>query len=155
MGVERMVTVRAFLAGIMQGSLPGDAIHDQDYRKRIARALRAAFPSLEVVDPWALYPDSVGYDDARAREVFLRNIAEAARCDFLVAYLPEASMGTAVEMWAAYQAGKPVVTISPLKRNWVVRYLSSLVFPDLEAFEEAARDGRLARALRAAGREAT
>lgn len=145
------MTVRAFLAGIMQGSLSGDAIHEQDYRGRIAQVLQEVFPGLEVVDPWALYPDSQGYDDARAREVFRRNIEEAARCDFLVAYLPEASMGTALEMWAAYQAGKPVVVISPLERNWVVRYLSTLVLPDLEAFVEAARDGRLARALRAAG----
>ena len=36
---------------------------------------------------------------------------EAARADVLIAYVPEASMGTAVEIWEAYRAGKPILTI--------------------------------------------
>jgi len=135
--------MRVFIAGIMQGSLQGNGIHGQDYRERIARVLEEAYPGVEIVDPWALYPDSLGYDDETSKRVFLQNVAEAAEADLLVAYLPQASMGTAVEMWAAYTAGKPVVTISPLGRNWVVRYLSRLVVEDLEAFEQAVRGGLL------------
>jgi len=139
--------MKVFIAGIMQGSLHDDGIHDQDYRQRIARVLKEAFRNVEVVDPWALYPDSLGYNDEVGKEVFLKNAAEAAEADLLVAYLPQASMGTAIEVWQAHTAGKPVVTVSPLDRNWVVRHLSDLVFGDLEAFEEAARDGRLSRLL--------
>ena len=69
--------------------------------------------------------------------------AEAARADVLIAYLPEASMGTAVEMWEAHRAGKPVLTISPLAENWVVRFLSTRVFPSLVAFESFVAEGEL------------
>jgi hypothetical protein len=60
-----------------------------------------------------------------------------------VAYLPEASMGTAVEMWEAHRAGKLVLAITPLARNWVVRFLSHRVYHDLAEFEEAVRSGEL------------
>jgi len=43
-------------------------------------------------------------------------------------------MGTALEMNAAYQAGIPVIAISPLRENWVIRAVSNRVFPDLECF---------------------
>jgi hypothetical protein len=59
----------------------------------------------------------------------------ASQVDLVVAYAPEASMGTAIEMWEAFQAGVPLITISPMTANWVVRHLSSVVLPDLEAFQ--------------------
>jgi len=43
-------------------------------------------------------------------------------------------MGTALEMNAAYQAGIPVIAISPMRENWVIRAVSNRVFPDLESF---------------------
>jgi hypothetical protein len=43
-------------------------------------------------------------------------------------------MGTAIEMWQAYQAGIPLVTISPMSANWVVKYLSDVLLPDVDAF---------------------
>ena len=33
-------------------------------------------------------------------------------------------MGTAIEMWEAYQHGAAVVTISPMRHNWAVKFLS-------------------------------
>jgi hypothetical protein len=70
-----------------------------------------------------------------------------AEVDVLIAYVPEASMGTAIEMWEAHRHGRTVVTISPLKHNWAVRFLSHELYPDLDEFERALSDGRLARRL--------
>ena len=58
----------------------------------------------------------------------------AATADVLVAYVPEASMGTAIEMWQAFKAGAHVFTISPLAENWVVKFLSQRVFATLDEF---------------------
>jgi hypothetical protein len=46
-------------------------------------------------------------------------------------------------MWEAFRAGAPVVTISPMAANWVVRHLSDVVLPDLAAFEEWVAGGGL------------
>ncbi len=63
--------------------------------------------------------------------------------DVLLAYLPEASMGTAIEMWEAYQHGAVVISISPLKHNWAVKFLSHILYADIAEFEAAANDGSL------------
>ncbi len=55
----------------------------------------------------------------------------------LLAFVPEASMGTAIEMWQAYTAGRTVITISPLELNWTVRFLSHEIYATVEAFEDA------------------
>ena len=52
-------------------------------------------------------------------------------------------MGTAIEMWEAYSHGKVVISISPLKHNWVIRLCSHFVCPDLEAFEKALETNQL------------
>jgi len=67
----------------------------------------------------------------------------ASQADLLVAYAPKASMGTAIEMWQAYGSSAPVITISPMAANWVVRYLSAAVLPDLAAFRSWLADGGL------------
>ena len=133
-----------FLAGIMQGSRREEAMHDQDYRKRLKELLEDHVPGAEVYCPLQTHPGSFGYTHAKGRDVFLHHNRMAAQCDVLVAYLPEASMGTAVEMWEAYRAGRAVLVISPLGRNWVVKYLSDRVYSTLEEFEEAARRGEVA-----------
>ena len=61
----------------------------------------------------------------------------AAASDLLIAYVPTANMGTALEMYVAHERGVPVVTISPLAENWVVRALSRRVYPDLGSFMRA------------------
>ena len=52
-------------------------------------------------------------------------------------------MGTSIEMYEAYRAGKLVVTISPLAANWVVRLYSHVIVPDLAAFEALLASGQL------------
>ncbi len=65
----------------------------------------------------------------------------------LLAFVPEASMGTAIEMWQAYTAGRTVITISPLELNWTVRFLSHEIYATVEAFEDALSCGAFARRL--------
>ncbi len=127
--------MRVFIAGIMQGSRTDDRVTDQSYRQFITRVLRENLNPLQIIDPWALHPDSEAYDRERAYATFMQMNAEAGKADVLVAYLPQASMGTAIEMWEAHRAGARVYAISPMTENWVVKLLSTQVFPSLEAFE--------------------
>lgn len=126
--------MRVFLAGVMQASLAGKGIVDQAYRNAIGDALLAKWPELEVIDPLVLHPNSVEYDDEAARTTLFALAALAGSCDVVVAYVPQASMGTALEMNAAYEKGVPVIAISPLRENWVIRAMATKVFPDMSAF---------------------
>jgi hypothetical protein len=133
-----------FLAGIIQGSIPDAEIHPQDYRVRIKAAIERAFPGADIYCPVEDHPASLGYGPGESRRVFFDLMACAGRSDVLIAYVPEASMGTAVEMWEAHRRGRVVVAVSPLARNWVIRFLADAVVCDLVAFEEFVEDGRLA-----------
>jgi hypothetical protein len=137
-----------FLAGIIQGSLAESAIHSQDYRPAIKRLLAECLPQAQVYCPVAAHPNSLAYDDARGRSVFLDHVRMARESDLVVAYLPSASMGTAIELWEAHRHGTPTVAITPLAVNWVVRFLCDLVVADLDEFAAACRDGRVAALLR-------
>jgi hypothetical protein len=133
-----------FVAGIMQGSHTGKVMHDQDYRQRITRLLAEHFPDAEVYDPLANHRGSMGYDKLTGREVFFHHNRMCRDIDVLVAFVPSASMGTAIEMWEAHQHGAAVVTISPLTHNWAVKFLSHALYADETAFETALRSGALA-----------
>lgn len=140
--------LRIFIAGIMQGSRVEKSLHGQDYREEIAKILRRAFPSADLYDPRAAHKNSPDYSNETGRETFLRHNRQCAEAvDLLVAYLPEASMGTAIEMWEAWKNKAYVVSISPMDRNWAVKFLSHRIYPDLAAFEDAAQNGELARLL--------
>jgi hypothetical protein len=136
--------MRVFIGGVVQGSNRGNEIDDQSYRRAIARTIKDRHPTAEIVDPMLLHPDSTGYDGGLARQVLFGMAEEAARCDVVIAFLPQASMGTALEMVRAYDAGVPVVSISPMTEGWFVRFLSQRLFPTLQAFEGWVRSGGLA-----------
>jgi hypothetical protein len=139
--------MQVFIAGIMQGSRLDRYIDGQDYRRIIAEAILDRHPEAEIVDPNELHPLGVEYDDDLAKRTLLDMADLAGRCDLVVAYAPRASMGTAIEMWQAFQAGVPLVTISPMAANWVVRHLSDVVLPDLEAFRSWMAGGGLDRLM--------
>jgi hypothetical protein len=139
--------MRFFLAGIMQGSHVESAMHSQDYRQHIAALLEQHFSGAEIYDPRAKHADSLGYDKLTGREVFFRHNLMCREIDVLVAFVPQASMGSAIEMWEAYQHGAAIVTISPLRHNWAVKFLSHALFADLAEFETAIASGKLARRI--------
>jgi molybdopterin converting factor small subunit len=141
---------RVFIGGIMQGSRRENTIDAQDYRRIIGDCLRAQLAQVEVIDPFQLHPDSVAYERAQARQTLITLAHEAGRADAVIAFVPEASMGTALEMWEAYRGRKPIFTISPLQHNWVVQCLSTRVFDNIEEFCAYVNSGDFERALRQA-----
>src|SRR5579871_2011633 len=100
--------MRFFLAGIMQGSHRGPLLHNQDYRRRIEELLLEHFPTAEVYDPLANHADSLSYDDETGSRVFFYHNRLCREVDVVLAFVPEASMGTAIEMWEANQSGRIV-----------------------------------------------
>ena len=139
---------RVFVGGIMQGSIQEMAIHGQDYRTRIADLVRRHYPGVEILDPFALHPDSVEYNREKAIETFMAMLDQAAAADVLIAYLPEASLGTAAEIWRTYAAGKPVYVLSPMVHNWMLWATATRIFEDWEALESFVSQGSLAPHLR-------
>ncbi len=135
--------MRVFIAGIMQGSRNDADIEGQDYRREIAQVIGRHIPDAEVLDPFKLHPDSVTYGPEQAKQTLLELATLAGQVDVLVAYVPSASMGTAIEMWYAYQGGARVYTISPMVDNWVVLSFSECIFPDMAAFVEFVASGEL------------
>ncbi|HEY1784094.1 MAG TPA: hypothetical protein VGG30_01050 [Pirellulales bacterium] len=127
----------------MQGSLREAALHSQDYRQQVAGLLAGAFPEADIYDPLAQHAGSIDYDDATGRQVFFHHNCLCREVDVVVAFVPEASMGTAIEMWEAHRYGRVVIAISPLAHNWAVRFLSHAVYPDVETFAAALADGRV------------
>ena len=126
--------MKIFIAGIMQGSKQGQGIHSQDYRRIIRDAVRISHPDAEIIDPFSLFPDSVTFDDGRAKQVLFELATRAEASDIVIAYLPSASMGTALEMIRAYDRSKAIITISPIEKNWFINALSARIFPSLELF---------------------
>jgi hypothetical protein len=139
--------MKIFLAGIIQGSIAEAAIHSQDWRGPIKEALARHVPEAEVYCHYTQHPQSIGYDLPQLKATLEDGLRRAAQCDLLVAYLPSASMGTALEMYEAARHGAAVLTITPLSANWVVRAYSDHIFPDLQAFEAFLSTGSLAELL--------
>lgn len=143
-----MSKTRLFIGGIMQGSSREMAMCSQDYRTEIAGIIRQCHPDIEIVDPFQLHPDSVTYERKQAVETFLAMLDRAAQADILVAYLPQASLGTAVEIWQACRAGKPTIVISPMSNNWMLWATATHLVPDIPAFAQFIAEGRLIPYLR-------
>lgn len=140
--------MQIFIAGIMQGTRLDDQIDSQSYRQQIAAALQAHIPDASVFDPWVLNPNSVAYDEDRARQTFLTMTREAAKADMLIAYLPRPSMGTAMEMWEAFNAGLYIIAVTPLIHHWAVRFTANEILPDLETLLADIENGRISQILR-------
>ena len=142
--------MRVFLAGIMQGSHRAATLHDQDYRSRLARLLTEHLADVEIYDPLADHQNSLDYHDELACDVFMRHNQLCGEVDVVIAFVPEASMGTAIEMWEAYRNNKIVLTISPLEHNWAIKVCSNKVYRDFDEFEHALVTGDIARQIEAA-----
>jgi hypothetical protein len=146
---EDKMTAHIFIAGVMQGARLDNQIHAQDYRTRITTALRTHVPGVHITDPWELNPDSVNYDEQRARHTFLSMTRLAGEADLLIAYLPTISMGTAMEMWQAHQAHTYIIVVTPFVHHWAVRFTADEILPDLDSLLAAIADGRIQRLLAA------
>ena len=146
--------MRIFLAGIMQGSHRGAAaLHDQHYRGRLKDLLAQHLPGAEVYDPLADHADSLEYNDEVGRATFMKHNQMCGEVDVVLAVVPEASMGTAVEMWEAHRNDRVVITVSPMAHNWTVKFLSDEIFATEDELADAITSGRLAARLAELGVE--
>ena len=138
--------MRFFLSGVIQGSITGVGMNDQSYRDVLKGLLRAAFPApAHTLDcPIELYPDSMGYSFDEGKRAFEDLVALAAGADAIIAYLPAASNGTAIEIWEAAKRDTPIFTISPMVENWVIKFYSTRVFPTMGDFSAFVHSGELA-----------
>ena len=172
---ERISSPVVCIAGVVQGAREGADTADQSYRDRIRAAVLARYPGATVFCPvTALHESFAGNADKLAgefkslqaqpvvmetempglvlavRERFRELVRVCERADVLVAYVPaELSMGTAMEMWAAYSNGRPVVTISPMNQNLAIVSTSTILLPSLAEFEALVSAGGLDRHLSA------
>jgi nucleoside 2-deoxyribosyltransferase len=125
---------KIFLSGVIQGSALGRNIHSQEYRQQIRAILREAMPESEIYDPFDGHEYSIDYDDEQGKQTFFHHVKMVQESDLVIAYLPHASLGTAIEIWESYQRGIPVWIISPMSTNWLVRFCSNKVFADIDSF---------------------
>ena len=134
--------MKIFISGIMQGQRLDNQIGSQSYRTLISSALRTYVPDVDIIDPWVLHPNSVDYDDDKARQTFRELVRLAGTADLLLAYIPRMSMGSAMEMWEAFQQGVYTITVTPHIHHWAIKYTSDEVLPDLEALLVMIENGR-------------
>jgi hypothetical protein len=134
--------LRVFLAGVMQANRQDTLMESQDYRLTLSEALRRHIPDVQLIDPWAENPGSLAYDDDQARHTFLTMTSKASEADLLIAYLPLPSMGTAMEMWQAYQGNTYIIAITPYVHHWAIRFTANEVLPDLESLLGWLENGR-------------
>lgn len=142
-----VANMHVFIAGVMQGVRQDDQIDSQDYRVRISDSLRRHIPQVYITDPWAMNPNSVNYDADKARRTFLKMTKVASQADLLIAYLPIPSMGTAMEMWEAFQAGTYIIAVSPLIHHWALRFTANEILPDLDSLIGEIENGRIQQLL--------
>lgn len=135
--------MRVFLAGIMQANRRDNQIESQNYRVRITAALNSHSRDIEIVDPWALNPNSVNYDAEQAHQTFHAMTKLAGTADLLIAYLPEVSMGTAMEMWEAYHRNTYIIAITPFIHHWAIRFTANEILPDLDTLLAEIENGRI------------
>eukprot|EP00929_Paragymnodinium_shiwhaense_P013943 TRINITY_DN121795_c0_g1_i1.p2 TRINITY_DN121795_c0_g1~~TRINITY_DN121795_c0_g1_i1.p2 ORF type:complete len:165 (+),score=40.13 TRINITY_DN121795_c0_g1_i1:123-617(+) len=144
-----------FLSGVMQGQKTNgtniEGTVNQDYRQIIKDAVLAADATAKVVEPWDLvfaevakiYPKDTPQADmfkenAHVRQCFGLCVDAAAAADVVISYLPEASMGSAVEIHAARAAGRQILIVAPgsIARNWVVRSYADHIFESIDELQE-------------------
>ncbi|MBN2416445.1 hypothetical protein JXO52_11415 [bacterium] len=132
--MEVTANMQFFIAGIIQGSIQGTSVFDQNYRQVIKSVLAQTFPECTIVCPVENHPSSVDYPTEKAASVFHEHVRIVTESTALIVYLPEASMGSSIEMWEARRAGVPIVSITPMLTNWVVRILSDRICDSLDDF---------------------
>ncbi len=134
--------LRVFIAGVMQANRHDPSMESQDYRLLLSEALRRHIPNVQLIDPWAENPNSLEYTEEQARHTFVTMTNMASEADLLIAYLPLPSMGTAMEMWQAYQANTYIIAVTPFVHHWAIRFTANEILPDLESLIGWLENGR-------------
>lgn len=141
---RRMADKHFFIAGTMQGSRRDNIDVDQTYRREIESIIHECFPDATVHCPGRLMKQKLASQEAGIRDV-LHTLTDqptvnppalpasiqaltacfheltdlAGQCDVCIACLPnhQASMGTAIEIYSAWQQGRTVIAVTDMVRN--------------------------------------
>jgi hypothetical protein len=141
------MATRVIVVGILRGSRRGMRFHSQTYRKQIKALLDKHVPGVEIYSPIESAQDMHDYGFVKGIEAFFDMVRRASQYDALVAYIPEASMGSAIMMWEAYRNQRMVVAISPLEDNRTVKALSTALCKNMKEFTAFVTSGRFAALL--------
>ena len=163
---------RVFVAGTIQGANRGTKTEDQSYRTSIPDLVRRLFPEATFFDPArdvarelgdpqmgalvqsllrdapAIVATDVLPDRVRElRSTFHTMTREVTRCDLCIAYLPgrTLSMGTAMEMYAAWSGGVPVIAITEMLENLAILSVSDWIVRDMDSLGSLLSDLRLSK----------
>lgn len=158
------------IAGVVQGARSDAQTADQGYRIAIRKLIERHYPHSQVFCPVeAIYERFQGEMSELTKEFaclaanasvreeelaplvldvrasFVEFVRAAASTDVLIAFLGngELSMGTAMEMWAAREAHKLVITISALRQNLAILSCSTAIVPNLESLDALLSSGWL------------
>jgi hypothetical protein len=138
--------MKFYLAGVMRGSeTDSKTFVNQNYRSTLKKLIEEYFPNSEIYDPLGQCDIKKSNSNTfqESRKVYFEEAAEVKNCDVLIAFLPEASMGVAIEMWQAYFHNVYIITISKMIENWTIKFLSDLVVGDLYQFDFLLNDGTI------------
>lgn len=132
-----MVMKRIFISGPIQGMET-----EQYYREAIRQiCLRTGF---DVVDPWErekiLYrgTEKGWWDKVPAADFVRRDLEDIEKCDVLIAYFPQLSAGTCMELFYAKLKGKKTICICQIENPspWIIVH-SDITLENIGELEEA------------------
>ncbi len=132
---------RVFISGPIQGIET-----NQSYRDRLSELLSKY--GYVPVDPWlrekVLYrgPLEQWWNKIPPIEFIRRDLEDIRNCDVLVAYLPNLSAGTCMEMFYAYMMEKTVITICKIENPspWITNH-TKILLGTMHEFEQLLKEG--------------
>lgn len=138
--------MKYFISGVMQGSSTGETtkktLNDQNYREIIKSILQKYDENCYIYDPYDKPKEYLEekehlFNDSKfVTELFEEILSNLNECDVIVCYLPQASMGSSIELWEAYKSKKKIYVITQMSQNWVTRICATKIFESIEEFEK-------------------
>lgn len=136
-----------YISGMMQGSQNGLRIHDQRYRIEIKTAIKTFFPESKIVCPFEIFSSRKNIFSKNIEKEFTKMVELAGQADVVISFIPEASMGSAVEIWTAHNKGRIVIAISKMKNNWLLISGADIIIPSIKALYNLFKNGWLEKKL--------
>ena len=133
--------VKIFVSGIVHGSREND-VYPQCYRKRLVDVIEKSWETAIVSCPSIANSKTSTESLTDTMKAFELQLSSLKKSDIVVAYIPEASMGAAIEIYNASLRGKYVVTITPLQSSRIIKIFSHDIYDSVDSFEQACEIGK-------------
>ncbi|CAE8726062.1 unnamed protein product, partial [Polarella glacialis] len=108
---------RYFISGVMIGSKHKLVEVEKDLHNQVKAFAESKGISL----------DDLNLKDSLVAAALDEIVAIIPSCHVIISNLPEASMGSAVELWEAKRSGLLIFTVSPMTSNWTIRVQALVV----------------------------